>query len=151
MAAKGLIYEFDSVLADAYRESTMQNKLISDMRSQFYKCMDLARHDPTKLQVLLSSMISIEHELYNMGNELANNMGNELASDTTMDIHTYFGCAVPQHIKIHPPPTFVTQGREKWMREGVEKVVEQQSYMWMCHCCNQVCSHHIRNCRERRC
>ena len=63
MAAKAPIYEFDSVLGDTYREIAAQNKLIDDAWSQVYKYMDLAGHTPAKLQLLLSLMISIDHQL----------------------------------------------------------------------------------------
>ena len=63
MVTKALMYEFDSVVGDACREIAAQNKLIGDAWSQFYKCMDLARRAPTKLQLLLSSIISVEHQL----------------------------------------------------------------------------------------
>ncbi|KAJ8419723.1 hypothetical protein Cgig2_020784 [Carnegiea gigantea] len=61
MAANALMYEFDSVVRYACGEIAVKNKLIGDVWSQFYKCMDLAGHTPAKLQLLLSSMISIEH------------------------------------------------------------------------------------------
>jgi len=61
MAVKVHMYEFDSVVGDAYGEIAAQNKLIGNAWSQFYKCVDLAGRTPMKLQLLLSSMISVEH------------------------------------------------------------------------------------------
>jgi len=116
MVAKAPIYRFDNVLVDAYGEIAMQNELISDAWSQFYKCIDLAGCTPTKLQVLLSSTISIEHQLQGMGGQSTSNAATNL--------QTYFGCAVPEHIEIHPPPTFITKGRGERMKTGVKRAVE---------------------------
>ena len=90
---------------------------MSDAWSLFYKCMDLAVQDPTKLQVLLSSMISVEHEIHDIG--------GEPASNTATNLQTCFGCAVLEHIKIHPPPRFVTKGRGKTMKARVKRITEQ--------------------------
>jgi len=49
MAAKAPMYQFDSVLGDACGEIVAQNKLIGDVWSQFYRCMNLAGCTPTKL------------------------------------------------------------------------------------------------------
>jgi len=105
MAIKAPMYEFDSVVGDACEEIAAQNKLIGDAWSQFYKCMDLAGSTLAKLQVLLSSMISVEHQLQDVDSESASNV--------VADLQTYFGCAVPNHIEIHPPPTFVTKEEER--------------------------------------
>jgi len=82
------MHEFDSVLGDACGEVATQNKLIADAWSQFYKCMDLAGCTPAKLQLLLSLITSVEHQLHDMGGESTSNV--------TADLQTYFGCAVPR-------------------------------------------------------
>jgi len=49
MVAKTTIYEFDSVLTDACGEIAMQNKLLGDEWSQFYKCTDQSWCAPVQL------------------------------------------------------------------------------------------------------
>ena len=78
--------------------------------------MDLAGHMPTKLQLFLSSMISVEHQLQDMG--------GKPASNAATNSQTYLGCAVLDYIEIHPPPTSITKGRGKRMKTKVERVVE---------------------------
>lgn len=56
-------------------------------------------------------MILVERELYDMGGEATSNIAT--------DLHTYFGCVVPKHIGIHPPPTSVTKRRGKRMRRSL--------------------------------
>ncbi|KAJ8425613.1 hypothetical protein Cgig2_005292 [Carnegiea gigantea] len=73
MIAKAPMYEFDSVVGDAYGEVATQNKLIANVWSQFYKCMDLAGCTSAKRQLFLSAMTSIEHQLQNMGGESTSN------------------------------------------------------------------------------
>lgn len=61
-------------------------------------------------------MTLVEHELHNMGGEVANNAAT--------DLQIYFGCVVLEHIEMHPPPTSTTKGRGKRMKKGVERTVE---------------------------
>lgn len=56
-------------------------------------------------------------------------MGGEVANNAATDLQIYFGCVVLEHIEMHPPPTSTTKGRGKRMKKGVERTVEQQSYM----------------------
>jgi len=86
MVAKAPIDEFDSIMGDACGEIAAQNKLIGDAWSQFYQCMDLAGRNHTKLQLLLSSMILIEHQLHDLG--------SESTSNAVADMQTYFRRAV---------------------------------------------------------
>ena len=87
MAAKASMHEFDSVVGDACGEVAIQNKLIANAWFQFYKCMDLAGCTPAKLQLLLSSMTSAEHQLHDMD--------GESTSNATANLQTYFRCGVP--------------------------------------------------------
>ena len=52
-------------------------------------------HAPVKLQMLLYSMILVLRNFHDMG--------GESASNAVTDLQTYFGCAVPEHVVIHPP------------------------------------------------
>ena len=70
-------------------------------------------------------MILAEHQLQDMG--------GESASNATTDLRTHFGCVVPDQIAIHLPTMSTSKGRAKRMKTGVERVVDWQSYMWMCH------------------
>ena len=72
------MHEFDSVVGDACGEVATQNKLIAVAWSQFYKCMDLARRTPAKLQLLLSSMTSVECQLHDMGGNSTSNAEADL-------------------------------------------------------------------------
>jgi len=114
------IYEFDSVLTVVCGEISMENKLICDALPQCYKYMDLARRAPSKLYVLLSSMISEKRELYDVGGELANN--------TATDLQAYFSCVVLEQIDICPPMMSVIEGRRKRMKMRIDRVTEQQSF-----------------------
>lgn len=95
MASRAPMYEFDIAACDACGETATQNKLIADAWSQFYKCMDLCGHSPNKLQLLISSMNSVDHELQKMG--------AESSSKAAHDLHSYFGCVVPDQSETHYP------------------------------------------------
>jgi len=87
LAAKAPMHKFDIVMGDACGEVATQNKLIPNAWSQFYKCMDLAGRTPAKLQLLLSSITSVEHQLHDMG--------GESKSNAVADLQTYFRYVVP--------------------------------------------------------
>jgi len=46
-----------------------------------------------------------------------------MVSNAAISLQTYFGCAVPKHIEIHPLAKFVTKGCEKMMKIGLERAV----------------------------
>ena len=61
-------------------------------------------------------MISVEHQLQDMGGKSASNAATNL--------QTYFGCTVLDHNEIYPTPMSITKGRRKRMKTGVKKAVE---------------------------
>jgi len=65
--------------------------------------MDMPGYTPAKLEVLLSSIISVERQLHAMDGELASNAATNL--------QTSFGCALPEYIEIHRTSTSLTKGR----------------------------------------
>ena len=93
--AKAPIYKFSRVATNACGEKAVQNKLRGHTLSLLYKCMDLTGRAAVKLQVLLSSMISIERELHNMDGESTSNI--------TTYLQSYFGYTCQNTLRyIHP-------------------------------------------------
>jgi len=100
----------------------------------------LAGKDVDKLQCAVKSIQQKLEEVAGRGS----------MSNASTDLQAYFGYMVPNIVEIQLPPTSITKERGKGMKTGVQKAVEQQMYLQMCHYCKQFTSHDSRNYPKRR-